>query len=105
MYNPKDKRVPIFDTVDDNVLSHGHAAASGAKIFLAGTADIGETADHEKTVRDGVDQAISNLDAAAFFRDVQPDVVKIAFGVRGYPVRHFSGAWTVPREGGRDRVL
>ena len=42
MHNTQDKRVSVFHAVNDNIVPYGHTAASGAKIFLAGTSDIGE---------------------------------------------------------------
>jgi len=42
MHDAKDQRVLFLDIVNDDILPHGHAAASGAEIFVAGTSDIGE---------------------------------------------------------------
>ena len=70
MHDAKDKHVLVFDAVDNHVFSHGQTAVSGAEIFLPGTTDIGEAGKREETVCDGVDQAVGNLDAAAFLRDV-----------------------------------
>ena len=48
MHDAKDKRVLVFDTVNDDIFPHGHAAVSGAEIFIAGTSDIGKAGKHEK---------------------------------------------------------
>ena len=55
MYDAKDKHVLVFDTVNDDILPHSHAASSGAEIVIAGTSDIGEARQHEKAVGEGVD--------------------------------------------------
>jgi hypothetical protein len=54
MDDAKDKHVLVLNTVDDDILTHRHAAASGAEIVIAGTSDIGEAGKHEKTASDGV---------------------------------------------------
>ncbi len=55
MYDAKDKHFPVFNTVNDDILSHSQAAASGAEIVIVGTPDIGEARQHEKAVGEGVD--------------------------------------------------
>jgi hypothetical protein len=55
MHDAKDKHVHVFNTVNDDILPHCHAAASGAEIVIAGTSDIGEARQHEKAVGEGVD--------------------------------------------------
>ena len=42
MHDTQDKHVLVFDTVNDDIFAHGQAAASGPKIFIAGTSDIKE---------------------------------------------------------------
>ncbi|MFZ0963865.1 MAG: hypothetical protein WAO35_23625 [Terriglobia bacterium] len=54
MYDAKDKHVLVFDTVNDDILPHRHAAASGTEIVIAGTSDIGEARRHEQAVGEGV---------------------------------------------------
>ena len=39
----RDKHILVFDTVNDDVFAHDQAAASRAKIFIAGASDIKET--------------------------------------------------------------
>jgi len=70
VYDPKDKRALVFDAVHNHAFPHGQAAVSGAEIFLAGTTDIGEAGEREETVCDGVDEAVRDLDAAAFHGNV-----------------------------------
>jgi hypothetical protein len=55
MCDAKDKYFHVFNTVNDDILPHSHAAASGAEIVIAGTSDIGEARQHEKAVGEGVD--------------------------------------------------
>ena len=43
MHDTQDKRILVFDTVNDDVFAHDQAAASRAKIFIAGASDIKET--------------------------------------------------------------
>lgn len=70
MHDAKDKRVFVLNAVHNHIFTHGQAAEAGAKIFFARASDIGKTGERKETVRDGVDQAISNVDAAAFRGDV-----------------------------------
>jgi hypothetical protein len=42
MHDAQDKHVLVFNTVNDEVFAHAQAAASRAKIFIAGAADIRE---------------------------------------------------------------
>ena len=70
---------------------YANTAASGAEIFIAGTSEIEEIGEYEEAVCDGVDQAVGNLDAAAFLRDVKPDLVKIGFGAGSDTMRHLAG--------------
>jgi hypothetical protein len=42
MHDTQDKNVPIFNTINDDVVAHGQAAVSRAKIFIAGPSDIKE---------------------------------------------------------------
>jgi hypothetical protein len=55
MYDAKDKYFHVFNTVNDDILPHSQAAASGAEIVIAGTSDIGEARQHEKAVGAGLD--------------------------------------------------
>ena len=55
MYDAKDKHFHVFKTLNDDILPHSYAAASGAEIVIAGTCDVGEARQHEKTVGEAVD--------------------------------------------------
>jgi hypothetical protein len=106
MHNTQDKSILVFDTVNDDIFPNGHAAASGAEIFIAGTSEIEEAGEDEETVCDGVDQAVGNLDAPAFLRDVKPDVVKIGLGTGRYTVRHSAGCrWEFSQKAGASSFL
>jgi hypothetical protein len=91
MDNTQDKYVYIFDTVNDDIFSHGHTAEVGPKIFIARTTDVGETSKDQKSVRQVVDQTIGNLDAAAFLGDVKPNIIQIGLGSGRYTMRHLAG--------------
>ena len=43
MHDTQDKHIPVFNTVNDDMFPHGQAAASRAKIFIAGAPDIKES--------------------------------------------------------------
>jgi hypothetical protein len=60
MHNAKNEDILVFDAINDDVLPDGKAPASGAEIFSAGTSDVEEAGQREKTVRDGIDQAVGN---------------------------------------------
>jgi hypothetical protein len=98
MRNTKDKHVAVFDAVHDNVFSDCHAAAAGAEVFIARASDVREAGQHKKAVGDGVDQAIGNLDAAAFLGDVIPDIVKVTLGVWRETMRHLTGSGEFGKE-------
>jgi hypothetical protein len=88
MCDPKNEDIVGFEAVDDNVFTHGEAAAPEAEIFIPGTPHVWEAGKQNETVCDGVNQAVCNLDAAAFLCDVKPDVVKIKLGPWRYTMRH-----------------
>jgi len=99
----KDRRVLVFDAVHNHVFAHGEAAEAGAEIFLAWPSDIGEAGKRKETVRDGINPAIGNLDAAAFPGDVKLDVIKICFGAWGDAMCHQRGAVSSARRRARPR--
>ena len=88
MHHAENKNILTIDTVDDDVLTHTGAARPGTEIFIAGSSNIGEAGERKETAGDRVNQAGSNFHAAAFLGDVEPDVIKISFGLWRYPVRH-----------------
>src|SRR5579872_5226115 len=105
MQNPQYEGVVTLNAVHDDVFSGGKASIARSEVLLAGTSDARKIADHQKAVGNRVDEAFGDLDASAFFRDVQPDVVKIGFNLRGNPMGHFSGGpYSIRPEAAPDRV-
>ena len=49
---------------------------------------MGKTGKQKKPVGDGIDHAVGNLNAVAFFGYVVPDVVKLGLGFRRNTVWH-----------------
>ena len=80
MCHPKNENVIGIDAVHDYVFTHGEAAAPEPEIFIAGAPHIGKAGKQNETIGNRVDQAGRNLDAAAFLRDVKPNIVKIKLG-------------------------
>jgi hypothetical protein len=70
MHDEEDERVVVLDAVHDHMFSHGQTAVPGAKVLLARTPNVRKTGEREESVRDGVNQAIGNVDATAFLCDV-----------------------------------
>ncbi len=48
VHDSQDKRVLVFNTVDDDIFAHGQAAGSKAKIFIAGASNIRKPATTRK---------------------------------------------------------
>ncbi len=59
----------VLDPVHNHVFPNGQAAVSGAEI-LVWMANKGEATEHKETICDVINQAIGNLDTAAFLRNV-----------------------------------
>ncbi len=70
MYYAKDQGSLVFDAVHNNVFSYGETSVSRAEVVLPRTSYVGKPSKREETVRDGVDQAVGNLDASAFLGNV-----------------------------------
>jgi hypothetical protein len=88
-HEPRDgERILVFDGVNDDVFAHGETAVTSPEIFPPGTSNIWESRQSQKAFRHRVNQAIGNLDAAAFARKVNPDVVEIGFSMWRYAMRH-----------------
>src|ERR1017187_1514273 len=79
---------PVFHTIDDDVLPPNKDSKAGAQIFVAPASDVGKTGKQKKPVGDGIDHAVGNLNAVAFFGYVVPDVVKLGLGFRRNTVWH-----------------
>lgn len=86
--DPQNKDIVALSLVHNHVVSDRKAASARSEILVARTAQVRESSQQKEAVRYGIDESIGNLDAAAFFRDVKPDVVKIALGRRRYAMRH-----------------
>jgi hypothetical protein len=78
----QNKRVIAFDAVHDDVFTHWKTTYAGAQIVRAPAADSGMLRQYPESVRDGVDKAVGNFDAAALARNVKPDAVKVGFRFR-----------------------
>jgi hypothetical protein len=48
MYDAEDKRVLVFDAVDDHVFPHGQATVAGADVLFSRPPDIGKLASVKK---------------------------------------------------------
>jgi hypothetical protein len=103
MCDPKNEDIVGFDAIDDNVLTHGEAAAPEAEILIAGPSHVGEAGKQNETVRDGVNQTVRNLDAAAFLCDVN-QMSSRSSSARGATRCAISEAKPVQQEGGHVRA-
>ena len=65
-----------------NLLAHGKATQAEAQIRIALASDVRVAGKKIETPSDGIDEPVGNLDAAAFFGDVIPDVIEFGFGFR-----------------------
>ena len=90
--------------LSDYVFTHGEAAAAEAEIFIARTPHVGEAGKQNETFCDGVNQAVRNLDAAAFLCDVKHQMSSRSSSARGATRCAISEAKPVQREGGRVRA-
>jgi hypothetical protein len=66
----KNHHIIVFDAIDDDVLADGKASEAGAQILV--TAATHERVANEKieALRDGVNEPVGNIHAAAFLCDV-----------------------------------
>ena len=88
MCDAQNEHIFGIDLVDNHVFSYGEGAAVWAKILISGAPHIGKAGKEKEAVGYGVNQAIGDLDVTAFFCDVKPDVVKIAFSRWRNTMRH-----------------
>ena len=84
----QDEDVLAFDTVNDDVFAAGKAPQTGTEIFVPAASQIGVSGEKKKSARYGINQAVGNFEAAAFSRDVIPNVIEFGFDFRGETVRH-----------------
>lgn len=68
-----------FDAIEDDIFSDGKAPVASTKITLARTSDEWKTSKRNKSVRDGIDQAIGHVGAVTLPGDIQPNVIQIKF--------------------------
>ena len=71
-----------IEATDDNVLTDGKTAQSRTQIRVAPPPNLWILPQEPETLCDGVNQTIGDFDAAALTHDIEPDVVKFAFGLR-----------------------
>jgi hypothetical protein len=83
--------VCLLDAVDNDVLAHQKTAQPGTQILVTGPPDMGIAGKEIEPLRDGINKPVGNLDAAAFFRDVIPDVVELCLGLWCNTVSHQRG--------------
>lgn len=70
MGHAKNQHVLILDTINYNVLAHGKTPCANAEVVVAGAAQVRMAGQEKKAVGDGIDQAVCDLNATAFFGDV-----------------------------------
>src|SRR5438552_960484 len=84
------RRIP--QTIYYDVLAYRETPRANAKVVVARAAQVGMACKKEKSVGDGIDQAVGDFKATALFGDVIPDIVQVGGGLRRYAVRHQRGA-------------
>jgi len=87
-YHMKDQDVLTFDAVDDDVLTHGKTAQPRSQLLVAPAAQTRVTGENEKALCDGINEAVGDFDAAAFYCNVVPKAIKFSFGLGCYAMRH-----------------
>ena len=87
MYHPQNEHIFTFNAINNHVLAHGKAPRSNSEIPIACTSHKGVFGQQKEPVRDGVNQPGSDLRAAAFLSDINPDVVQVGLG----PWRYTAG--------------
>ncbi len=84
----KNQHVRILQTIYYDVLAYRETPRANAKVVVARAAQVGMACKKEKSVGDGIDQAIGDFKVTALFGDVIPDIVQVGGGLRRYAVRH-----------------
>ncbi len=69
-HNVKNQNVLTPDPVDDDIFADRKASQAGAQILISAASHVRVAAKNEKTLSNGIDQAVCNLDAATFLSDV-----------------------------------
>ncbi len=103
VYYSENENVRTLDAIHDDVIAHCEAARAGAKIFIAGAADVRETGEKRETASNLVNQAGGHIHAGALLGSIEPDIIEIGLGSRRDTMRHFIGS--IRQSGGRDHVL
>jgi hypothetical protein len=75
MCHAKNQHVLILETMDDDVLASGKTPRTKTKVVVPGSAQVGMAGKKQKTVGNGMNQAIGYFDAAAVIGDVVPDFI------------------------------
>ena len=81
----KNEHVLLFDAVDDDIFAHRKTTQAGAQILIALASDVRVAGKEIEMLSDGINEPAGNLDAAAFFGDVIPDVIEFRLRL---PVQH-----------------
>src|SRR5258708_23693689 len=84
----KNKRVILFEAVDDDVLAHGKAPQARAQILIAAASDVRMTGQKVEARGNGIDKPVGNVDAATFFDNVIPNIVEFGCRLRCNTVIH-----------------
>ena len=74
-YDVQDQNILTFNAIDDDILSRGKTAQAGAQVFIAATSNMGIGGKKKKTVGDGINHAVGDVDAVAFLGKAIPNVV------------------------------
>lgn len=78
----KNQHVFILDAVDDDILAHGKGPQAGAQIFVTGAAYVGMAREKRKSIRDGIDEPVGDVDTTAMGRYVIPNVIEVVIRLR-----------------------
>src|ERR1019366_4148493 len=103
VYHPENENVRPFDAVDNDVLANGEAARAGAEVFITGASGVREGGEEKEPTCYRVNQAGGDVHAGAFPGDVEPDAIKISFGL--WPLHDAPFIGPIQQSGGRVRAL
>ena len=83
----ENQHVLPFESVDDDVLAYRKATQARTQVLIASASDVRVAGQEVETLRNGIDEAVGNLNAAAFFGNVVPDIVEFRFCFRSNTMR------------------
>src|SRR5580700_1729613 len=86
--NPKNQHVLVPKAIDDEVLAHGKASQARAQIIVPPAPDIWIFCEEEKSLRNGVDKAVGDLDASTLRRNIMPNAVEVEISLRAAEMSH-----------------